>query len=111
MALTREQIESVIEDIHTVIRDTGSITFDGPGALADLAELCRFWLAHQWQPIETAPKDNGENEMILWVPDLGERPAYWDEKRNDWFSPIDDLCQYDDATHWRRYSDPPKETP
>ena len=60
----------------------------------------------EWQPIETAPKDC--TEVLLFVTDLGPRPAYWDD--DEWLSPVDGTSTYanDEITHWMPYPEPPK---
>ena len=46
----------------------------------ELRELLVFWDAHQWQPIETAPKD--VNNLRLW--DMGEFIGQWNAWMNAW---------------------------
>lgn len=60
----------------------------------------------EWQPIETAPKDG--NEILLWVVDLGARPAFWE---NDvWCSPVDGHTMYGngEVSHWMPLPEPPQ---
>jgi hypothetical protein len=58
----------------------------------------------QEQPIETAPKED-ELEILLFIPFLGWRPAYWgwsigDKRGYCWRSPVRIAETYTEATHW-----------
>lgn len=59
----------------------------------------------QWHRMDSAPK-TGE-EIVLLIPDIGERPAEWELLRASWVSPVDGESAYDDAIAWRRPSKGP----
>lgn len=51
-----------------------------------------------WHRMEDAPK-TGE-EIMLFIPTLGERPAEW-RGLGIWISPVDGESIYDDPVAWR----------
>lgn len=69
-----------------------------------MADLCRVYLASQWQPIETAPED--ETPVIIYCGRWGEI-LYNYERRvygpgNIAYEPIDGgVCCVRAATYWR----------
>ena len=65
----------------------------------------------EWQPIETAPKD--DKQVPLWNPDNphGEWPymGVWDAIRQAWTVHVDGQIIY--PTHWMPLPDPPTALP
>lgn len=61
--------------------------------------------AHEWQPIQTAPKD-GREIVLAWIPNWPKvehkARARWEPQRNGW------SLGYIDATHWKPVAPIPK---
>ena len=82
---------------------------EGKELSADTLEFRRPALVSEWQPIETAPRDN--KTRLLGYPVHGQvGEVYWlqEKNRSSWVASTGGFFVH--PTHWMPLPDPPKET-
>lgn len=56
--------EEKFKALDSILRSDARGMFLAPHMCAEISELFNAWDSHQWQPIETAPRD--QSDMLLW---------------------------------------------
>ena len=99
MALMREWVEQWLDATD---RKLGTTNATVPKSL--IVELCRFWLAHQWQDISSAPKDT---EVLVMFHDCACQARWIDHRQGgNWYTAIgSQVLIY--PTHWQPLPEPP----
>lgn len=74
-----------------------------------ICRLAAALAAHEWQPIETAPRDG--TWLLLWCdwPFVGKWADKGKRASGNWTEDADSINPIYGATHWQPLPDPPKD--
>jgi hypothetical protein len=85
-----DQARAMAKRLHSdlpTVEDEWATMDEAAALLVSLAE------AMEWRPMDSVPKE--AEEVLLWIDNIGARPAYWADD-NVWRSPVNEDCAYED---------------